>query len=626
MTRAQISTSNPGSTGVEGGTLINANATLDDNLQTAVGVADGATAMGTVANIPQGAGQLTAITDTAKEVLDKHESRIYYAEQSLAAVASISLGANYNLAAAANDLRGTTYVTAGATNSEQYPDSEGLYIVEVLRSTATEGYTAGSLTIFRVSKEDDLGAVRSWIKALEFGDPASAWVETTPGATVVLTAPAGQTLEVTVNNDRSLTIGSPADEVKLQPAYPPMEGTQHQTLWSLSRYGTGTHIKVRAETNPLIGHTSHAYIATASLPSYIFADPTTIKIEAQGEYEAGSSDPRLVFCPAIGPDIPRPYSVIPEGGHVRGFVNALTAIGDASGIEASWRTLGENALGWGMGEKLHWRIEMTVETLPAGGADAFSKTGNGDGNVRVHGRIVLRKPTDQQAGFRAHPGPMFQTATNTWEQERGSGFPVAYDVSVGGKGYRSIWAQPSVPNPLNALDSGSSDALRLARLEDIDGLRRAQNTNAKRTFPGWGVDWRQHWYELEQEIKFDYCDTVVLTGFDDLQVSLKMGGPIRIDSGVTAPAWGVGGGGNYDPTLRRLDPAAADYPVVSQGGNTYCARFVHVRADSLEPGAGGESDRFWRELPADRADELKIYSTTATITGGRVGLSDFPIQ
>ena len=406
-------------------------------------------------------------------------------------------------------------------------------------------------------------------------------------------------------------------DVTLQPLAPPAEGQQSAELWALAKYGTQPGIKVRARGTASVAHTPHTRIATASIPRYAFTDPVQIHVQARGEYIAGSSDPRLCFGFELGPE--GSASLIrPEAGQIRGNVSPLATIADTAGIEASWRTLGENALGWDAEEVLDWRLDVVVEVVPTA-IDKLSISGFQDGNVHVRGELVVSSRVTPRGANASHPGPSLSTVTDTYDPSRALEIPAAsgnfFTVDKGefasahGKGYRSIWAQPRI---------NDADPLTQIQLRQDAWFGRA---------PGTGTLWRGHWYELEQRVPVNFSDTIA---FDDqgMVFSLMAGGPYQGNLGELPQDWldpGAAPTNFYDPTLWRTDLANADSPVRLNTNDSliYCARVVHDKDQSVEPGTGGEADRLWRLMSPKRQDLMTVYSTFASIRGGRVGVADF---
>jgi len=131
-------------------TYLNANIAKDDALQTATGITESGTNIGSIGTLPTGAVQST---DTLRSGLLKLEGRTTASGPKHdvdAARTARELGANFNYRDAEYGVEGTTNVDSSGATAQEYPGGAAVYTVEISFSAGAGG-SAGRLKVVRAS-------------------------------------------------------------------------------------------------------------------------------------------------------------------------------------------------------------------------------------------------------------------------------------------------------------------------------------------------------------------------------------------------------------------------------------------------------------------------------------------
>lgn len=378
------------------------------------------------------------------------------------------------------------------------------------------------------------------------------------------------------------------------PPFPLREGVPFRALWNCYRHGSQPGATVPASrTN---SNKAQFYAFTANLSDYLLHDAAYARIVASGDYEQGSSDPKLMFRLSLGKETGSPTLIQPDGGHYQSLYSVGGAALAENGIEVSYRTFGENALHYD--GPFPWNLEMNVMFMGWNAKGQFATSGSANATVRVWGKLYWGPMLGSRGGFHTAAGPIFGGRNETWQPNQNQDWKKDDLVSHHGRAYRSISASDRVPL------SGWTEAEYLEHLTERE--------------PGAGKAHRTYWQPMRNELPFQFEETVDLASKGQ-QLSLLVGGAHQNDTGVARDAWVGSGGGSYE-TFNAPETAGT----VSFGGNNYVSRFFHAKNSSLQPGgaAGAEWERYWKILADDQADKMTIRSSVAYLVGGRPGISD----
>lgn len=169
-------------------TYLNANIAKDDALQTATGIAESGTNIGAIGTLPTGAVQST---DTLRSGLLKVEGRTPVAgpKHGVDSLRTArELAANYDYKTAVEGIEGTTAVDIAGASAQEYPDADGIYTLEVVRSGGGGG-SAGRTIVVTATK-----AFKRWVRIKSEGT-WGAWIQAdgVAPAHLVTQADAGRT-------------------------------------------------------------------------------------------------------------------------------------------------------------------------------------------------------------------------------------------------------------------------------------------------------------------------------------------------------------------------------------------------------------------------------------------------
>ena len=400
----------------------------------------------------------------------------------------------------------------------------------------------------------------------------------------------------------------------IQPLRPPLEGMQHRALWCCGRRNQEPGFVVPTLPVKADAHQATHKAVSARIPNYALNDASVMRIEATGTYRAGSPDPRMYFDLALGPKGSE-TALRPTAGYIRSDLTSITL--PDNGIEVSYNTVGENALGWEPDEELDWHLSLTVHLTGHDGIGKLEDSARPNQSIRVTGSVRWGKLLELNGMGATTPGPFLIGRNQQWGPLYPATMAKGHQVSNHGHGYRAIADIPAV------IDSSLDEAASLAAFQ---ANRNAALDNQFQYEPGAARFWRRYWYKLQQELPVDFTANVDLEG-QDMMLHLRLGGPFVMDPATVIPAHSTGGG-NYQAWPNPV--AAPSQPefigTALEGGVAYVTRFDHSKSTSPLPGgaAGTESDRTWRRLADDRADHMVMHSSVATLIGGRIGVGDSP--
>lgn len=397
------------------------------------------------------------------------------------------------------------------------------------------------------------------------------------------------------------------------------------------------------------------YACTASLPDLALQDACTVHVSANGDFEAGSSSPAMAFAFQLGTDDDaagqtrfspkRESSWLSHGLDSDGtsILPATISTGPVDtrlpGIYISNDTHGPNVLQYD--GPFQWELDAKVEFLGHRGGGAFPSAGSGTSTVRVTGKLRW--------------GLLSQHNSLSYQGKTISGFKNAYAVGStmsltgeSGNWYPYGWVHGTGPHAYQAVGpievGSSSGVFNTASAVTTGDLMAKYNTLVSRlntwfqTAPGVGSKWQEYWRMVVNEEHFCFEEEVELKN-DNLCLSLMVGGPMQDDLNFLPPRWtatpaglsSILGGGHYSigatagaghrqATIVRPETDA-------EGEACYASRFPSNASSSYtpvdDPNDYGPWRRHWYKLADDRADKMRVYSSTAYMVGGRNGVSDF---
>lgn len=293
MVRQQIDvTPNPGGdSGIAGGTKINANALLDDALQTATGIAEGATNIGTLA----GTTGALAPTDTLKSGLEKVSNAtgsmvsnavIRHDPATGANRGSRFLGDDVDITTLTAGTIGTVWIPAGASNGAQYPRTNTLFEVDVRRSgDATSGassFGAGALLVVTLTAEVN-NEPYVWVATNANSGGLSPWTQIAPSAALTNQDEFLSTQTLATDSDWLATLKSGRYQVTYSAgnangATMPVSSASEARTWTFDLYyssATTGWVRAWSEFNRnTLGLKAHAFIAPLTRSGGNWADPS----------------------------------------------------------------------------------------------------------------------------------------------------------------------------------------------------------------------------------------------------------------------------------------------------------------------------------------------------------------
>lgn len=300
-------------------------------------------------------------------------------------------------------------------------------------------------------------------------------------------------------------------------------------------------------------------------------------------------------------------------------------------------------------------------------------------NVRVVGTLTIQDPFSIWNNSASYIGSDLQG------QSYGdvSGDPFKANPGSLPSNYGGGWARGAVQTRYGAAYEamGLVPADRLTSIQALPGTTSSelndkidrllnQMTLTGLTQPGQGR-WAFRWWRPKRTvIHFSFEEYVSNYGDEDLQFSLKVGGPMQSDAAPTYPAFNTANNTIYPSAALRsktqtstafgILPTRLDYDsgdanlqrlcFEKAAGEEYVCRTTHQRktdgtakydtapatntldADEVwyfwdyeDPATNpdGEWNCAWRRLAADRRDRMRIHHTTAYFFGGRPGATDY---
>lgn len=408
------------------------------------------------------------------------------------------------------------------------------------------------------------------------------------------------------------------------------------------------------------------YAASGSIPAKALQDAATIHVSAHGDYETGSSSPAMCFAFQLGNDEDETNQVrfspkreprwfdhtrplngtIPYGTPGTFLVNTGPQEARLPGIYISNDTHGPNILQYDT--PFHWELDAKVEFLGHRGGSQFpsepADAANPSGTVRVSAKVrwgLLSQHNSLQftgktiAGFRNS-----YRLGSTFDLEPGQkGYPYGWVHGSGDSAYQAV-GPIQTGNGASIFNGSPGTAGDPADLDDLTAKYNALVGQLKIWFdsaPAIGDNWQDYFRMVTHEEHFVYEEEVDLKQ-DDLTFSLMLGGPMQDDLNHLPGRWtatpagpaAVAGGGGYS-----INSATAGFrqativrpETTTEGDACYAARILHNASDSYtpvdDPDDFGYWRRYWYKLADDRADKMRLYSSTAYMIGGRNGVSDF---
>lgn len=408
------------------------------------------------------------------------------------------------------------------------------------------------------------------------------------------------------------------------------------------------------------------YAASGVIPAKAAQDAATIHVTACGDYETGSSAPAMCFAFQLGNDEDEPNQVrlspkrearwfdntkrldadLPYGTPGNVLINTGPQDSRLPGIYISNDTHGPNILQYD--EPFHWELDAKVEFLGYRGGGQFPSNpddaANPSATMRVSAKVrwgLLSKHNSPQytgktiAGFRNS-----YRLGSTFDLGGGQrGYPYGWIHGTGDSAYQAT-GPIQTGNGASIFNSSPGTPGDPADLDDLTTKYNALVGQLKIWFdsaPSLGDNWQDYWRLVTNEEHFVFEEEVDLTQ-DDMTFSLMLGGPMQDDVNHLPGRWtatpagpaSVGGGGGYslNAATGGFRQATIVRPETSTEGEAcYAARILHTASDSYtpvdDPTDFGYWRRYWYKLADDRADKMRLYSSTAFMVGGRNGVSDF---
>lgn len=380
-------------------------------------------------------------------------------------------------------------------------------------------------------------------------------------------------------------------------------------VWNTTRDGSGLYLTPRAAGSPGTDVLTTGVIGAGEL-----ADGGEVVITAVGTYKCGSALPRILAKLKIGGSyvVPQYEGTLPGVGVVD--VSSLTA----DCFEWSSRNCGLNALGgyealWATATNIpqgefQWRLTMRIHAL---GYQSKWDRGDQDNTTNLRDRTCWVDATLEWGAFMASAGGR----VNPW-----IGYDRAWATLNGDYNCTTLSTTRGVfycfGGQMWLCHAGSATtAVTAGSPPTFDAADWA--TMLAEEAPGMGTHWREFWVPAVS--KAHICGLASVAWRSENEIQLEMGGPQQMDVATVASAYGA------------TTAYQAEVNTVLDSGTTYVAKtnmynsgYPHIEAGVhvAQPTGAPPDARYWRALPATRADEMRVQTVSGYVFGRSPGVME----